>query len=506
MENFGDSIYSIKKYDDKIFAAASLSGLHVIDISNPKNLKEITSYDTKDYTLNVAADKNRAFVASDYGLEVIDINNTDKPKEIGNFETSGESWSIKVKDNYAYVIGWKYGLKVVDISDVNFPKIVGHLKTDFATDILIDKNYAYITNDYAGVSIIDIKDPKNPTLISSVKTPAAWGITKHNDKLLINDLEKGLLIIDIKNKENPQIIASLPLQEKKRFKIRYLLSPSYNMDDFRRDIKIKDNLAFMANGSRGVEIIDISDINNPKFVSNIPTLGTAVALSISKNILYIAEKEEGVETADITNPLSAKIINKIKTNGKAMDLAFYDSIMLVADANMGLTSFSISALSDLAKEESKDFVIGYNTLGISVVNDKIFITDENSGLQIFKIIDENKQALIKKFVNYIYQNIMDREPDANGLDYWSNEFYKGVIPTQNAIKFFFQSDEFQSKQLNNDEFITILYKTIFQRKPDLEGKQFWLSKLNEDIKREDIIDQFLKSKEFTKLIKSFGID
>ena len=229
-------------------------------------------------------------------------------------------------------------------------------------------------------------------------------------------------------------------------------------------------------------------------------------MSIIKNSLYIAEKEEGIEIADITNPFTPQIVNDIKTNGKAMALAFYDSIMLVADANMGLTSFSISALSDLAKEESKDFIIGYNTLGIAVTDDKILVTDENSGLQIFKIIDADKQVMIKKFVNYLYKNIMDREPDANGLDYWSNEFFKGVESTQKAVKFFFQSDEFKNKELSDEEFITILYKTIFQREPDEEGKKFWLLKLGENIKREKIIDQFINSKEFIKLLKSFGID
>ncbi len=189
-----------------------------------------------------------------------------------------------------------------------------------------------------------------------------------------------------------------------------------------------------------------------------------------------------------------------------MDIAFFNSMLLVADENKGLSLFPISDILETAKEESKDFIIGYATLAVSVVEDKVFLADENAGLMIFQTIDSKKLGKIDKFINFLYLNILEREPDSEGIKYWRERLLEGKREAKEVVRFFFESDEFKSKNLSNEEFLKIIYRTIFQREPDKEGASYWLSKLSKGAKREDVINYFIESKEFENLLKSFGIN
>ncbi len=505
IENFGDSIYSVKKYANRLFVSNSISGLHILDVSDLNNIKEIANFQSAYSTFSAAVCKDNILIASNGGLSVAKFVK-DSLEKISEYETGGNSWEVEVKDNYAYTISWKYGLKIIDISDITFPKIIGKYKSDFATDIVVDDKYAYISNDYAGVDIVDISDPKNPKLVSNIKTQGAWSVAKVKNALYVFDLYEGLIIVDVSNKKDPKVVDKISLGERYRRFYAHLVSPSYNMSDFKRDMKIKDGKLFVAAGDKGVEIFDIKKPLSPRFLANVKTSAEAVSLGLLNTYLYVAEKEEGVEVFDIEDPINYKVIDKIETLGKAMDIGFYDSLLLVADEHKGLSFFPISKIMENAKEESKDFVIGYDTLSIDVNEDKVFIADENAGLMIFQIIDSKKLEKIDRFINFLYLNILEREPDSEGFEFWKRELIKGQKAAKGVVKFFFESEEFKSKNLSDAEFIKILYKTIFQREPDIEGEKYWESKLAENMSREDIINAFIESPEFEKLLKSFGIN
>ncbi len=506
INNFGDSIYSIKKYKNKLFVTNSISGLHILDISDVDGIKEIGNYQTSALAFSAALCKNLILLADNTGLEILKPVK-EKIEKIASYESGGGSWGVEIDGKYAYTIGWKQGLKIVDISDITSPKVIGHYKSDFATDIKVSDGYAYITNDYGGLDIVDIKNPKEPKRVSNVKSNGAWSVDKKEDIVYVYDLYEGIIIINVSDKKNPKVISKISLGSKEYKKFtKYLVAPSYDMSDFKRDIKIAGDNLFVAAGEKGIFIFDIKDLTNPKMITSINTKGDAFSLGIKGDKLYVAEGEGGVEIYDIKDIFSPKFLDHMKTKSKAMDIAFFDSILLVADENKGLSSFPISDILETAKEGSKDFIIGYDTLGIRVLKDKIFIADENAGLMIFQIIDNKKFEKINKFINFLYINILEREPDREGVKYWRERLLKGKREAKEVVRFFFESDEFKSKNLSDEEFLKIIYRTIFQREPDKEGASYWLKKLSKGAKREDVINYFIESKEFENLLKSFGIN
>lgn len=80
----------------------------------------------------------------------------------------------------------------------------------------------------------------------------------------------------------------------------------------------------------------------------------------------------------------------------------------------------------------------------------------------------------------IYQAAFDRKPDNSGLKYWISQI-DGGSSLENVANAFIGSQEFQYKygnNLSNGEFVTKIYNNVLHRNPDQGGYDYWLSQIN----------------------------
>lgn len=75
---------------------------------------------------------------------------------------------------------------------------------------------------------------------------------------------------------------------------------------------------------------------------------------------------------------------------------------------------------------------------------------------------------------------------------------------RDMANFFFNSAEYLDRNTPDDEFITNLYLTFFQREPDQGGYVFWLEQLAKGMTRNQAMAGFLYSSEFTQFMESLG--
>src|SRR5690606_7195345 len=100
----------------------------------------------------------------------------------------------------------------------------------------------------------------------------------------------------------------------------------------------KDNLAFVANGNGGVQVIEISTFNAPYHIGYITPNGYARDVKVQGRFAFIAASEEGVVIADILDP-TMPIIAQIDTLGVANRLQIVGSKLYVTDmSGEGLVS------------------------------------------------------------------------------------------------------------------------------------------------------------------------
>ncbi len=112
---------------------------------------------------------------------------------------------------------------------------------------------------------------------------------------------------------------------------------------------------------------------------------------------------------------------------------------------------------------------------------------------------------IGAFVERLYVLVLDREPDVPGFEAWCNQLKNGNNTGADIIYGFLWSDEFIQRNFSDDEFVTVLYRSILGREPDGEGKADWLGLLNEGFSRLMVCSQFVASQEFNDLCAESGI-
>jgi uncharacterized protein DUF4214 len=122
------------------------------------------------------------------------------------------------------------------------------------------------------------------------------------------------------------------------------------------------------------------------------------------------------------------------------------------------------------------------------------------------------------FVTQTYQDILDRSPDGEGWDWWTNYMATNqlnmcantsgsdfsvcdrVFESQTTLSFF-ESPEYQRSNPSIEEnaaFVTALYEHLLRRAPDQGGLQYYTNYLNLTNDRLGTIYQFLMSTEYRK--------
>lgn len=107
-------------------------------------------------------------------------------------------------------------------------------------------------------------------------------------------------------------------------------------------------------------------------------------------------------------------------------------------------------------------------------------------------------------VERLYRAYFDRSPEAAGLNYWTGERLRGR-PLSDISEHFARSPEFAARygSLSNRGFIELVYDNVLDRAPDAVGATYWTEQLSH-VSRGQVMVGFSESTEF--IIKSGHLD
>jgi hypothetical protein len=98
------------------------------------------------------------------------------------------------------------------------------------------------------------------------------------------------------------------------------------------------------------------------------------------------------------------------------------------------------------------------------------------------------------FVNLVYNNVLSRNPDSDGLAYWNGQMSGGMTRGE-VMTGFSESTENQNSTLNQIRVIAFYYGML-KRAPDQGGFDYWVGKLNNGELPNELIDGFIISPEY----------
>ena len=99
----------------------------------------------------------------------------------------------------------------------------------------------------------------------------------------------------------------------------------------------------------------------------------------------------------------------------------------------------------------------------------------------------------------VYNAAFNRFPDSDGLEYWIEKNGSGENTERQVAESFLASNEFKEKygeDLSNEQYVKNLYQNILDREPDAEGYNYWIGQLNNGIEdRSELLLGFAESTE-----------
>ncbi len=225
-----------------------------IDVSQPDDIQQIAVMILQMETQYARFDGDLMAIKGRYEeeLHIIDCSSFQNPAIALSIEVDHLfGISVELKDSYLYVAdvfyeqgnGYVENFRIVDLSDPANPDTVSNTPIyDSVSEIFITEDRAVLAMGSDGLMILDISDHENPSILYNSAAYKLYEITLWDNKLLGNNRND---IIEYLNIEDPADLIYLASLGKPGSAI---------------DIIISDNIAYIANHTGGLLIVDVSEL------------------------------------------------------------------------------------------------------------------------------------------------------------------------------------------------------------------------------------------------------
>ena len=169
-KEFNGSVNAIHLIDNISYIISDEEGLLLYNISNPNNLKLISSNSTFKNASHFLVQDNYMYISNSiYGLYVLDITNPAEPTQVFHYDTEGRVKSTNIVGNSLYVADGNKGILVFDNTNPLSPAFVNSFNVANDTySIIVEDDTAYLAGGEDGVFKVNISDLANVQLIGKM--------------------------------------------------------------------------------------------------------------------------------------------------------------------------------------------------------------------------------------------------------------------------------------------------------------------------------------------------
>ena len=191
------------------------------------------------------------------------------------------------------------------------------------------------------------------------------------------------------------------------------------------------------------------------------------------------------------------------------EIALEDTIIPATGHTGGNATCKQRAICTVCGEEYGDFA-EHNYINAICTICGISSTNENTPSETISIPigpdTWRDKTGVEGFVYRLYNVALIRDAEDAGLSDWTNRLDTKKESAAEVARGFFFSDEFLNRDYNNEQYVELLYRTMFGRDSDEAGKAYWLNCLENGASREYVYHGFAESQEFTGLCEGFGVN
>jgi len=173
------------------------------------------------------------------------------------------------------------------------------------------------------------------------------------------------------------------------------LETGQEVKDGIQNVTYHQNILYVVNIWAGIQVVDVTDRENPKEIGKYQNEHRAHNLFIEGTYGYLSDELEGVHILDISNPSVITRLGKIETKGNAFWVVSEYPYVYVAEEENGVSIYDISNINS-------PVVLGnFDTPGWAwemILRDNIlYVSDKSGGLQILDVADKNNPKRLGQF-------------------------------------------------------------------------------------------------------------
>lgn len=362
---------------EHVFVADDFDGLRIFDAEVRVEPDLLSPEVTRGNVESVAVRDNLAFLASEgRGLRVLDISNPARPNEISLFDTAGEAVGVVVSGDHILLADREDGMRVLIVANPDLSQMTIEEKSSLDTpgsaqDMAVAGNTIYIADGDGGLRVVDFSNPDVPAEVGSENVPGgARSVAVFENFAYVAAGESGLRVIDVTDPLRPAEIASVDfIGEARSVAVRAVGEEGIPANVY----------AYVAAGSGGLQVIDVSDPRAPVSVANSRSPEYAYAVALEGSRAYVTGRNDGLWVYDISQPGNLDEIGFFDTPGEAHGLAVSEGLAYVAAYSRGLRLIDITEVEDL--DEVGFYDVPTSARDVALRGNYAYLSDGQQGIR-----------------------------------------------------------------------------------------------------------------------------
>jgi hypothetical protein len=307
--------------------------LRMLDVSDATRITDLGQVDAHFIGPGAKAEAvdRRLFLTggSAGGLHVLDVSDAAHPVESGRHAAAGRVDDVDVASDHAYLgnaSGRPPRLQILDLADASHsgPQAEYEIPGVDAAVSVSDSTLYVGAGFVGGARILDVTDPAQPIEVGSFHTPGdAYKTVVRDGVAYVADGPTALSIYDVSEPSSVHQVGSYDTPSPK---------PNSPAAGSGNDVALQDHFAFLAQGWRGLRILDVADPANPIEISSVALQGDARAVAVDGTFAYVILEPGSLAIIDISDPTSAAQIASYDLRGDARSVAVAGNLAYVPSA------------------------------------------------------------------------------------------------------------------------------------------------------------------------------
>jgi len=370
--------------DDLLYLAAYDRDFHVVDVSLPSAPVFLATISTDQRVNQVAVSGDHVYLAG-RSLSVVDVSVPLQPNIVADLDLPSDARGLAPADSLLYMAASDAGLVVVRVVDPKDPRIAAIKPVPSAAwDVALQGSGLLVADEEWGILAFDRSDPLDPRLLRSFDTfDHAGAVATTSTLILAADSYAGLQIIDpTKAIATPVVAVSGPQST--------------------NDVKVLDDLAYVADQMSGLVILDVSLPVAPVELGRLDDVAGMGAIAVTDGVACLGGYYL-LFTVDVDNPSAPEKLGQSLLRGEVGSIEVREGLAYLTlsdqdDIGDSGDGFSIVDLSSPDSPHQIAFLqLARGGEGLALQGEIAYVADGKGGVYLIDVSDPYAPTELGRF-------------------------------------------------------------------------------------------------------------